>query len=273
MNSGRKTSWPNIKGLPEISNGTASQSGANQGFTDAVALSVSGGVLFFLGACAGLWLLRRGFRNQREVHPTITDAIDPTRQRRRGTRYKAGDIIGQSPLRWDGFGWQSPRPRKPVQVPSDMAAQTLGMGQEQESVPAAPVDPAETRHMVVVREGIGTPVEAEDDVVTLDDLPANPPAPGLVHMSSSSILALADVRLIDDPYGGVWAVDRESLTPNKETTLDANTPIQRSDGLRQRLSPPSRGSKPAVWPPRDDGGPATPIVENDLRGVEEVDGT
>ena len=261
--SGRKTSYPNYFDTT-ASNATTDATGAGaQGIADVVALSVSGAFLIVCGLGAGWWLLRRKM-SERAVYPRSPsqDAVARSKRQLGAGRYRAGDVIGfPTPPKWEGFNAFNIRsPATPVgsSRPSTAAAPAPALGypsaierQSQRRQDMSQID--DEQHA------------SDDDVVTLADLP-DPAPPGAMAeamgATGNSIMQLADVTLVDDPYGGVWACTRNGPddSPGREgpagDSAYGGSPM-RSPGLRLRS--PGSAARPNPWA----DGPATPIVEDD----------
>ena len=295
----------NKKGVSVTEGARVGSMASAQGYGDVIALSVSGFVLFILGVLVAYCMLRRRHSDRAVFPRSPTEVVPPQEQKpkkRSSAAYRAGDVIGEaSPQEGSSRpGFRKPKPSKPPEMvkigPSSLKpsedGSARGSGLASAAAPSAALTrtPAARQHPSrpsrrLEHSQLGTTGQPmpwphqqstrkalpdDDELVSLQDLDQQPaPVPPPISKrrgASTSVLALADVRLVDDPYGGVWACTRSP----------GNSPSRPGAGRTPPRAFPAdlaRDRTPSQSPVRSSPGdraPATPIVEDDM-GVEAVE--
>jgi hypothetical protein len=192
---GRKTSMPFVGA--SSANASAANPGATSGAGDMIAISVAGGLLLCV-CVAFAWCLLRRKLSARTVYPFTSAAKPPE-------RYRAGDLFSRE---------ETERPEKAQHTKKA----EKGASSTEEHAPAeAPA---------------ATPPSTEKDVdladVNEDDVPVVE-LPDVRHVEppSPAVLALADVHLLDDRHGGVWACTRSPGGASQPSRRVPESPARR----------------------------------------------
>lgn len=241
----------------EIANASTVASPVAQDWFDALTASMQGQPVWasLVAACcicfgvACCFLVNRRL-SARAVHPrSPTEAPASIREVRRNS--KAGDIIDTS-AEADA---QLVRRRRPsAKYAADAARCRINDGASPtKHVPDGGAQPAirraaledidayehaPTRHAEIAAHGVGD--ELTDELVLLDELPDDDFGDDGLHADepadvAPTVMELANVRLVDDNFGGVWACQRE--TP-------VSSPAQGARSARAGATPPQEGGSP-----------------------------